>query len=464
MANLDSFEANMSRVKIELQDLMRSQGLNSLDDIFQDAEQAFSDAEEAKTFSDKISEIKKTESEDEYIAAVYSYVGRRLSRTSTFVEYSVSLSRGGILVVATAMAAQSIRYSLKGGENISKALKLLKASGSLAHYLDVSKMRTIKLVKVFGYVSKVTSVLKYIGIVVDVTMGILAAIEGKKQREVLQENIRNLFERRIVLSYLTTLMLEFASTIGSIESFLRIEKAKDGSSTDAWLQTLLDKMVPNFASDLETTLESITYRTEASTWTNLDSNRSSWTNEDPNLEEILGKLEQASSIPESASESQAAYLDANSATVPIPKLIEMKPNDVTYIEQIFDVPTVISYHVTALKSGTQFIGGFTYNKKRDENSDAITWFLSTYSDVFTFRLKLFQQSPVVTKHRSGFHLPLNEPVRIMCKIGSTEATYHVNNEKYATATYSGDQVAERGYFCFNTYGDSEAVVTNIAVY
>ncbi len=44
-------------------------------------------------------------------------------------------------------------------------------------------------------------------------------------------------------------------------------------------------------------------------------------------------------------------------------------------------------------------------------------------------------------------------VNMYCRITATSATYYVNDQKFATATYSEGDLPARGYFCFAVGGD-----------
>lgn len=440
-----------------LNEVLKREGRDNLDDFVTKATETLSE-EDAQSIRNFLQALKDSNTQLENVFYGFGYL---VTATSSIVTATKALEilKSGALVVASLQTINAFRAASGGADKVATLVKSLKAALNTIDTMTSTFRKTTQVGKVIRFVKTGAKVLTYVGIGIDVVIAIFAAIEGAKQRESLREGIIANFESRIITTFYYDLGLKCTTFVGNIQTLVSLDLFATTPEQRAFYKSFAESEISKTLKNLDDELDKVTFRSAAESWTEKDRDRNSFTTEDPNLEDLLSKLE-----AEDDSEAVALALTA-AQDIPYSFSLgfEMGYHDVTYIEKLCSVPVKIKYDVTAKKSGTQFIGTFTFNRVRDSSSDALTWFLSTYSHNFTFRHNLYARYGNATMHRGGFHLPVGQAVTIECIIRSTEAVYYVNGEKYASVVYSSDEIPQKGYFAFNTYGESEALVEKIVI-
>ncbi len=98
-----------------------------------------------------------------------------------------------------------------------------------------------------------------------------------------------------------------------------------------------------------------------------------------------------------------------------------------------------------------------------DNTECLSWFMSTNRSDFTFRTNLFGDTPNVVRHTPGFNAEVGKVYTMKCEIERETATYWINGKKYATATYGEKAVPDVGYVGFAVYGKTDVKVDNILI-
>lgn len=457
VARVNEMRKADERIQLLVEKIMEKMGVKSYEELLDQVMSTLPESENRETR--EMLEEMKTLSID--LTSAMSAVGIivAISASGTAIVKLVQVVKSGALLTRVRMTLNAVQRAFTGGAHaLEEATTMLQSAGKAASALSKSFEATKTLGKITRGIKVAGKALTAIGIIADVTMVIVSAVEGDKQRQELQKGIDENLERRVVVSYLADLASAALGMSGRLEAILSLQDFKSKENApEGFLQSAMDHLIAGIAEEEEKIWEEKSYETSHQAWETQDIERESYTSEDPSLADIIANLE---------AESDLAWKDVAQTSMThqtIYQTIYLEPNDVKYIETLCTVPVTIRYDVKAEKAGTQFIGCFTFNKLRDSNSDALTWFLSTYSSTFTFRLNLHARYANSTMHRSGFHLPIDAAVTVECTISPTQASYSVNGEDYATATYRSDEVPQKGYFAFNTYGNSKATVSNLTI-
>lgn len=287
-AQLDEADARMVPL---LNDLMRKHGLRTLDQLI-----AKVLAEMPAKLQQDIRELLKTL--EKTSANIEKSFGAVTSLTLVAAAGGVSakviqLMRSNALYVSARLTMKAFTVALRGGVNaLEEATELFKAASKASSALSTSFETTTSVGKALKFVKTTGKVLTALGIVADVALSVIAAVEGAKQRDELQKQIQENFKRRVSVAFLTALASAAVSMNGNLESILLLEsmKGKD-PSVDKNLQQAIDLLTEPIAGDIEDLWELISYEDVAGTWTQLDRNRGSWTDEDPHLKRVIAEME-----------------------------------------------------------------------------------------------------------------------------------------------------------------------------
>ena len=83
---------------------------------------------------------------------------------------------------------------------------------------------------------------------------------------------------------------------------------------------------------------------------------------------------------------------------------------------------------------------------------------------FTFRTKLFETFPKVTRPQPGFKSNVGQKYDMVCTIREDGAEYSIDGKPYASATYDKGTVPSKGHFGFAVYLRNEhKIITNLKV-
>jgi len=135
-----------------------------------------------------------------------------------------------------------------------------------------------------------------------------------------------------------------------------------------------------------------------------------------------------------------------------------------WLPDLVSLPSEINYDVTCHNESDEFLPCFSKNKVQwgGSNPDALSWYLSPHRDDFTFRTNLFGTFPKVTRG-AKIKAVVGQEYNIKCTIGETSASYYVNGQLYATATYSAGTIPGDGNFGFAVYNPENISVRNISI-
>ena len=98
-----------------------------------------------------------------------------------------------------------------------------------------------------------------------------------------------------------------------------------------------------------------------------------------------------------------------------------------------------------------------------QNKEALSWFMATHRHDFTFRTNLVGATPTIERHIPGFDVDVGREYRMTCRVDKQSATYWIDDQKYATATYELDKVPAQGYIGFIVFGKPDIEVKGIVV-
>ncbi|MEZ4776717.1 MAG: hypothetical protein R3D00_26310 [Bacteroidia bacterium] len=136
-----------------------------------------------------------------------------------------------------------------------------------------------------------------------------------------------------------------------------------------------------------------------------------------------------------------------------------------WLPNIYTIPAEISYDVTCNSETDEFLPCFSFSRAEWDRKecDALSWYVSPHRDDFTFRTNLFRNFPQVNRLSAGFKPTVGTKFKVSCSINQTSATYSINGQPYATATYSDTDVPLQGYFGFAKYQTENITVENVTV-
>ena len=80
--------------------------------------------------------------------------------------------------------------------------------------------------------------------------------------------------------------------------------------------------------------------------------------------------------------------------------------------------------------------------------------MATYKHNYSFRTGMFGDFPTVTRPHDGFDCEIGKTYQMTAIVEPTQASYYIDGELYATATYDSEDVPQKGYFGFAHYGSS----------
>jgi hypothetical protein len=140
-------------------------------------------------------------------------------------------------------------------------------------------------------------------------------------------------------------------------------------------------------------------------------------------------------------------------------------NRYVWLEQEYDLPLEFNCNFICHAETDEFLPCFSQTKAQwaSPDCDALNWYMSPHRHDFTFRTKLFREFPAVKRHVPGFNLQVGKQYQMKCQIKNNTATYWIDNQKYATATYAPGAVPARGYIGFAVYGPENISVKDIAI-
>jgi uncharacterized protein (TIGR02996 family) len=140
-------------------------------------------------------------------------------------------------------------------------------------------------------------------------------------------------------------------------------------------------------------------------------------------------------------------------------------NQYLWVPQLNALPLGISFAVTCHSPEDEVLPCFSHTRAewRSPDCDALCWSFSVKLDVFTFRTKLFGEFPATALHRPAMKAEVGRRYRITCDITSGSASYSIDGEPYATATYEPGTVPATGFFGFAVYHPEDILVEDIRI-
>ncbi len=140
-------------------------------------------------------------------------------------------------------------------------------------------------------------------------------------------------------------------------------------------------------------------------------------------------------------------------------------NKYIWLPKEYTLPLKISLDVTCMNNDDEFLPCFSKTKAQwgYSDCDALSWYLSPHRDDFTFRTKLFGEFPKVERHQPRLKAVVGKKYRIICEIMEKSATYNIDGDKYASATYNSGTVPTAGYFGFAVYRTEDIKIENIDI-
>lgn len=135
-----------------------------------------------------------------------------------------------------------------------------------------------------------------------------------------------------------------------------------------------------------------------------------------------------------------------------------------WLPEEYKLPLIFNCNFVCNTNSDLFIPCFSKTKAEwgSGNCDALSWFFSPHRHDFTFRTKLFEEFPSIERHIPGFNAEVGRRYEMKCEINDNTATYWIDGNKYATATYASGTIASSGYIGFAAYGVLNIVVDNIS--
>lgn len=126
------------------------------------------------------------------------------------------------------------------------------------------------------------------------------------------------------------------------------------------------------------------------------------------------------------------------------------------------LPSEISLQFTFNQEG-DFLSCYSTNKKKwGQGSDALSWMLSPNRNDFTFGTGLFKAFPPVKRGKKT-KIIIGKKHTMRCIVTETSASYYVDGEWYATATYPKGTISPEGSFGFAVYKPVDIDVQNITI-
>ncbi|KAI0558394.1 hypothetical protein FGB62_213g06 [Gracilaria domingensis] len=280
-----------ARILPLLNDLMRKHGLRTVSELV-DRVVGELPPELEKALRELLADLSKTSANlEKAFGAITSIT--LASAVGGVSAKAIQLVKSNAVFVSTRLTMKAFTVALRGGANaLEEAGELFKAASKASSTLSTSFETTTSLGKALKFVKTAGKVLTVLGIVADVALTVIAAVEGAKQRDELQDQIKENFERRVSVALLTALASAAVAMNGNLESILLLESFK-GKDPDAenGLQQAIDLLTEPIASSIEEVWDLISYEKVSETWSNLDQSRSSWTDEDPSLKEVIAMME-----------------------------------------------------------------------------------------------------------------------------------------------------------------------------
>ena len=74
------------------------------------------------------------------------------------------------------------------------------------------------------------------------------------------------------------------------------------------------------------------------------------------------------------------------------------------------------------------------------STDALSWFMATHRQDFTFRTGMFEGFPKTKRPHNGFKCETNRAYKMSCTIEPTTAKYYIDGELYAEAFFESKDI------------------------
>lgn len=287
----DQLDEADARIVPLLNDLMRKYGLRTVDDLIERVVAEMPPKQE-QGIRKILDDLDKTSANIEKSFGAVTSITLFAAAGGVSAKV-IQLMKSNAIYVSARLTMKAFTVALRGGANaLEEAGELFKAASKASSTLSTSFETTTSLGKALRFVKTAGKVLTALGIVADVALSVIAAVEGAKQRDELRKQIEENFKRRVTVAFLTALASAAVSMNGNIESILLLEsmKGKD-PKVDKNLQEAIDLLTEPIASSIEEMWDLVSYENVAETWTNLDRNRGSWMDEDPSLKEVITEME-----------------------------------------------------------------------------------------------------------------------------------------------------------------------------
>jgi len=136
-----------------------------------------------------------------------------------------------------------------------------------------------------------------------------------------------------------------------------------------------------------------------------------------------------------------------------------------WVPQFIRLPVNISFEATCRSPEDEILPCFSHTRAEwgRPDCDALCWTFSAKMDLFTFRTKRFGVFPVIVRQRPAMTAEVGRRYRIDCDIAVASASYSIDEEPYATATYAPGTVPAVGFFGFAVYQPEDILVENISI-
>jgi hypothetical protein len=140
-------------------------------------------------------------------------------------------------------------------------------------------------------------------------------------------------------------------------------------------------------------------------------------------------------------------------------------NTYVWLESVHSLPLEFSCTFVCNAHSDEFLPCFSKTRAEwpSQDCDALSWYISPHRHDFTFRTQLFRAFPTVSREGSGFNVEVGRPYKMKCQIRKDTATYWIDDQRYATATYAPGTVPSTGQIGFAVFGPAQISVKDVAV-
>jgi hypothetical protein len=191
----------------------------------------------------------------------------------------------------------------------------------------------------------------------------------------------------------------------------------------------------------------------------------------PSVSIIIGDLEAMAILPFtiqiqtlSADKLDSAFVEGTPQITKIPSIVNIT-NTNYWLPELRYLPYEISFDFICRSVNDELIACYSKTKApwAQPNVDALTWYMSPHRDDFTFRTQMFATFPNVVRHMAGIKAEVGKSYKMRCVVEALTATYYINDQKYATATYPAGTIPTEGYFGFIAYAQDHITIQNMVV-